>query len=104
MIVKSCRFSSSSTNALNQNGQFASIDLKDQIFESSQFEEYAKKKMNVKSVAIISVSVLAVVVILIVTIVVIIKKRTNPNVYSIEYDGIEMSTSSTNLSLNTPLI
>ena len=105
MIVKSCKFSSNSFKALNQNGQFASIDLKDQIFESDQFEESSGKKKSMKSIIIISVLVMALVIV--VSLVIFIKKRINPNVYSNVNDGIEMSSQSTDISMNslvTPLI
>lgn len=91
LVIKSCKYSSKLEKVLNINKQFASIDIKDQIFEFNEFEEYSeKKKINVKLISIIAASVLAVMIVLI-TIVIVLKKRIYPNTNSSKQDKIETS-------------
>lgn len=102
LTIKSCKYSSKFERALNKNNNFASIDIKDQIFEFDELEEhFAKKKMNAKLISIITVSALAVVIILITTIIIVLKKRINPNKYSSIQDKPEISRDITEKTLIT---
>lgn len=85
-----------------QNSQFASIDIKDQIFEVNDFDGKSdEKKINVKLISIITASALAAVIVLVITTVVVLKKRINPNVYSSNKDKLELSRDITDESLIT---
>lgn len=108
LIVKSCRFAIlDSKKAFNMNSmkEFLSVDLKDQVFEASEFDE--KKGLFRNWKIIVAVVVPAALVATLAILLVVVLKRKNKNVvqeFEMASQSIHDIDESQNTQLNLPLL